>query len=151
MSHEDNVLRLEFNLDRRVIEGVFERLIEWAAAALETSSNQPVLPCAIIALNASEITIEPELWDVETATNNLLKSLYTTVHQNAAFQKYAEFWKTRNRQIDTLEQLVLCYYSSIQVRGFHSCTFRSIRQCYVIGQILSENRLFVSRLRGVLS
>ena len=120
MNHEDCILRSQINLDRRVIEGVFERLIEWAAAALETSSNQPVLPCAIIALNAAEITIEPELWDVDTATNKLLESLYTTVHRNAAFQKYVEFWKTRNRQIDTLEQLVLCYYSSIQVRGFHA-------------------------------
>jgi uncharacterized protein (DUF1778 family) len=125
---------LQFNLEFRVIEGVFERLIEWAAAALETSSNQPVLPCAIIALNATEITIEPELWDVETATSKLLESLSMTVHQNAAFQKYAEFWKTRNRQVDTLEQLVLCYYSSIKVRGFHTYTFCSIRQCSIIGQ-----------------
>src|SRR5579871_4245920 len=139
------------NFDCRVIEGVFERLIEWAAAALETSSNQPVLPCAIIALNATEITIDPELWDVETATNNLLKSLHTTVHRNAAFQKYAEFWKTRNRQIDTLEQLVLCYYSSIKVRGFRTYMFHPIRQCSIVTQILSGNRLFVSQLRVVQS
>ena len=44
----------------RVIESVFERLIEWAAAALETSSNQPVLPSAIIALNATEINSIPD-------------------------------------------------------------------------------------------
>ena len=134
MSHEDCILQLQFKLVRRVIEGVFERLIEWAAAALETSSTQPVLPCAIIALNATEITIDPELWDVETATNKLLESLSTTVHKNAAFQKYADFWKTRNRQIDTLEQLVLCYYSSIKVRGFRACTFRSY-----VSALLSAN------------
>ena len=99
----------------RVIEGVFERLIEWAAAALETSSNQPVLPCAIVALNATEINIDEELWDVEASTKQLLESLAETVHRNAAFQRYAEFWKARNRDIRTLEQLVLSYYSSIQV------------------------------------
>lgn len=149
MSHEDCICDCNSNLDRRVIEGVFVRLIEWAAAALETSSNQPVLPCAVIALNAAEITIEPELWDVETATNNLLKSLYSTVHRNAAFQKYADFWKARNRQVDTLEQLVLCYYSSIQVRGFCACAFRSIRSC--TAKFLTMNRLCVSRRRVVLS
>lgn len=99
----------------RVIEGVFEKLIEWAAAALETSSNQPVLPCAIIALNASEINIDGKLWDVGHATTELLESLMQTVQRNPSFQKYAEFWMARNRQVETLEQLVLCYYSSIKI------------------------------------
>lgn len=99
----------------RVIEGVFEKLVEWAAAALETSSNQPVLPCAIIALNASEINIDEALWDVEYATTQLLESLMQTVQQNPSFQRYAEFWTARNKQIETLEQLVLCYYSSIKI------------------------------------
>lgn len=99
----------------RVIEGVFERLLDWASAALETSSNQPVLPCAIIALNATEVNIDEELWDVEYATTELLESLSQTVQRNPSFQKYAEFWTARNKQITTLEQLVLCYYSSIKI------------------------------------
>jgi hypothetical protein len=100
-----------------VIEGVFERLIEWAAAALETSSNQPVLPRAIIALNSTELNIDEELWDVEVATRQLLDSLAETVHRNSCFKKYAQFWKDRDRQIQTLEQLVLSYYSSVEVSG----------------------------------
>jgi energy-coupling factor transporter ATP-binding protein EcfA2 len=99
----------------RVIESVFERLIEWAAAALETSSNQPMLPCAIITLNASETNIAPELWDVESGTNNLLESLAQTVHSNSCFQKFAQFWNDRSTKITTLKDLVLCYYSSIQI------------------------------------
>lgn len=90
-------------------------MIEWAAAALETSSNQPVLPSAIIALNATEVNIAPEFWDVNITTERLLDSLAQTVHHNAAFRKYADFWKDRNRIINTLEQLILSYYSSIQV------------------------------------
>ena len=99
----------------RVIESVFERLIEWAAAALETSSNQPVLPSAIIALNATEINIPTELWDVETGTNSLLDSLAETVHSNTCFQRFAQFWKDRSNPITTLKDLILCYYSSIQI------------------------------------
>jgi hypothetical protein len=94
---------------------VFERLVEWAAAALETSSNQPVLPHAIIALNASENDVDRELWDVDVATERLLESLSHTVHQNVCFQKHAQIWKDRNRQIETVEQLMLSYYSSLRV------------------------------------
>jgi hypothetical protein len=94
---------------------VFERLIEWAATALETSSNQPVLPHAIIALNASENNVDTELWDVDVATERLLESLSRTVHQNVCFKKHAQLWKDRNKQIETVEQLMLSYYSSLRV------------------------------------
>lgn len=99
----------------RVIESVFEKLVNWAAAALETSSNQPVLPHAIIALNASENDIDPVLWDPEIATAQLMESLSHTVKQNATFKKYAQFWRERNRQIETVEQLLRSYYSSAHV------------------------------------
>jgi hypothetical protein len=95
---------------------VLERLVEWAAAALETSSNQPVLPHAIIALNASENNINQELWDVNTATERLLESLSQTVHQNACFKKHAQIWQDRKKRINTVEQLMLSYYSSLRVR-----------------------------------
>ncbi|KAE9983700.1 hypothetical protein BLS_003847 [Venturia inaequalis] len=98
----------------RVVEHVFERLVDWAAAAIETSSNQPVLPHAIIVLNASENEIHPSLWDVYANTGTILDDLAGTVNQNETFKKYAEFWRSRGRTIDSLEQLVAAYYSSIQ-------------------------------------
>ena len=99
----------------RVIESVLERLVDWAAAALEKSSNQPVLPHAIIALNASENDIPEELWDVDQATKALMESLSRTVFQNHTFKKYAQFWRERHRQIETVEQLLLSYYGSLRV------------------------------------
>ena len=78
-------------ISNRVVESVLERLVDWAAAALEKSSNQPVLPHAIIAFNASENDIPEELWDVEEATAALMESLSRTVYQNATFKKYAQF------------------------------------------------------------
>lgn len=89
--------------------------MNWAAAALETSSNQPVLPCAIILLNASEDNINPELWDVRMATASLLKSLSRTVFKSPVFKKYAQFWRERHRRIETVEDLLLSFYSSISV------------------------------------
>ncbi|KAJ4355214.1 hypothetical protein N0V95_003109 [Ascochyta clinopodiicola] len=79
------------------------------------SSNQPVLPHVIIALNASENYIDESQWDPDTATSSILESLSRTVFKNATFKKYAQFWRERQRQIESVEQLILSYYSSIRV------------------------------------
>ena len=94
---------------------MFEILIEWAAAALEKSSNQPVLPHAIIVLNASEYDIDPELWSTRNATVQMLESMSKTVNNRATFKKYAQFWRDRQRPIETIEQLIRSYYSSVRV------------------------------------
>ncbi|KAF1991096.1 hypothetical protein K402DRAFT_436349 [Aulographum hederae CBS 113979] len=99
----------------RVVEHVFERLINWANAAIETSVNQPLLPHAIIVLNATENDIDAKLWDVNVNTSTILDDLAKTVNQNSVFKKYADTWRQRGKMVDTLEQLVLCYYSSIQI------------------------------------
>ncbi|KAF1956454.1 hypothetical protein CC80DRAFT_516035 [Byssothecium circinans] len=99
----------------RVIESVFEQLVNWAAAALEMSSNQPVLPHAIIALNASNNDIDQEQWDPKYATDSLFESISRTVYKNPTFKKYAQYWRERKREIESVKQLMESYYSSIRV------------------------------------
>lgn len=111
---KDHYNREKLTFDR-VVESVLERLVDWAAAALEKSSNQPVLPHAIIAFNASEYGIPEDLWDVDRATEALMESLSRTVYHNATFKKYAQFWRERDRQIESVQELVLSYYSSLRV------------------------------------
>ncbi|KAK8254092.1 hypothetical protein IWZ00DRAFT_435915 [Phyllosticta capitalensis] len=101
--------------NHRVVENVLEKLVGWAASAIETSSNQPLLPHAILALNAEDYNINESLWDIKAATTDMLKSLEKTVDQNETFKQAAQYWRERDRQIETVEQLMLCYYSSIQV------------------------------------
>lgn len=52
---------------------------------------------------------------MEHATAALMESLSRTVYQNATFKKYAQFWRERDRQIESVEELVLSYYSSLRV------------------------------------
>ena len=99
----------------RVVESVFEKLVDWAAAALEKSSNQPVLPHALIVLNASENDIDPEWWDIETSTTDLMENLSRMVFKNATFKKCAQFWRERQRSIETVEELLHSYYRSVRV------------------------------------
>ena len=80
------------------------------------SSNQPVLPHAIIALNASENDIDKEQWDPDVATQTVLESTSRIVFRDPTFKKYAQVWRERKREIETVEQLILSYYSSIRVR-----------------------------------
>lgn len=82
---------------------------------MENSSNQAVLPHAIIVLNASENDIDQKLWDVDSATSELLNSLSRTVFKSPVFKKLAQFWRERSRSIESVEQLLLSYYSSIRV------------------------------------
>jgi predicted acylesterase/phospholipase RssA/energy-coupling factor transporter ATP-binding protein EcfA2 len=99
----------------RVIENVIEQLIRWAAAVLETSSNQPVLPNAVIVLNASENATDPELWDVTKSTDALMESVQQALHQNHTLRKYAEFWRERKGSIESVMSLLLSYYSGVRV------------------------------------
>jgi hypothetical protein len=104
-----------------VIEGVFLRLIEWAAAALEKSTNQPILPHAIIVLNACPREDDAEKWDVDKATGQILDSLKESTLHNPGMARYAEFWRQRGRRIDSLEDLISAYYFTFQVSPRSAC------------------------------
>jgi hypothetical protein len=99
----------------RVIENVIEKLIEWAAAALEMSSNQPVLPHAVIVLNASELSIDPGQWHVSQATKWLMDAVRGSIDKNLKFKRHAQMWRSRGKRIATVEDLLLSYYSSVRV------------------------------------
>lgn len=99
----------------RVIENTIEQLLRWAAAALETSSNQPVLPNAIIVLNAFENSSDASLWDVDNSTNDLMEKVRRAVYQNHGLRKFADFWRERGKSIENVETLLLSYYSSVRV------------------------------------
>lgn len=95
----------------RTIEDVVEQLITWADAVIETSSNQPVLPHAIIVLNFYN-NKDGQLWDVTASTTSLLNNVRASVSENPTLKKYAEKLGYR---INTAESLLLSYYSSIRV------------------------------------
>lgn len=99
----------------RAIEGVLERLLEWGSVAIETTYNQPILPYAIIALNATENDVDPQMWDVRLSTQLLFNSLAETVDKNIKFSKYADLWRERGRIIETVEDLMLCFFSAVRV------------------------------------
>lgn len=106
---------LNADTDIRVIENVIEQLVVWASAALEKSTNQPVLPHLIIVLNATENAIKDDQWDVDVATTTLLQSTTGALISKPSFRHYVQYWKERNRGIHTAHDLLCSYYSSVRV------------------------------------
>jgi len=110
------LLELAFtDLKTREIETAVERLIRWAHTALEKSSNQPMLPFGIIVMNAVDNRTDPALWDVNTATNFLMKSIADAVHKNPIFERWAWDWREKDKRINSTEDLLRVYYSSVRI------------------------------------
>ncbi|KAI9778775.1 MAG: hypothetical protein M1839_007865 [Geoglossum umbratile] len=90
-------------------------LLDWAAASLEKSLNQPVLPHAIVVLNSTDIQVHTDEWEVDEATCNLMSKVRKAIHRVPVFRQYAHMWRKRGKEINTMEDLIKCYYSSIKV------------------------------------
>ena len=105
---------LFFNPRDRTSESVVEQLIVWASTALEKSTNQPVLPHVIIVLNATENAIDPRQWDIDFATDDLMRTASKAIAK-PSFTKYINFWRDRKRGIRNAHDLLCFYYSSVRV------------------------------------
>lgn len=101
---------------RRTFEStVLTLLIKWERSSIEKSVNQPILPHAIIAPNATSTKFDHSAWNPEHATESLLADVAGAVDQDPAFKELKEYWGRKGRNIHTVKDLLLCYYSSITV------------------------------------
>jgi hypothetical protein len=92
-----------------------EKLLRWAAASIEKSVNQPLLPHAIIALNATDNAINPQQWDATEATKTLLGDVDDAIAAVPKFAKHAEYWRSRGKKVRTMKDLLECFYTSVTV------------------------------------
>ncbi|KAK0798267.1 hypothetical protein LTR75_009566 [Friedmanniomyces endolithicus] len=93
------------------LESTLERLITWGSAAL----MQPSLPSAIVALNGSDHIATEGSWDVDTTTSQCLNTLSRAFQTNVQFRRDAQTRRNRGQRIESLQDLLLCYYSSFRV------------------------------------
>lgn len=108
---------------------VLTKLLDWGVNSLEKSINQPSLPHAVIVLNATDPNIPEAEWDPDTATASLLASVKNTIdspHCVPKLQKWADHWRSLGKDIRTVQDLLLQYYSSFQVVRIPSSRFMLI-------------------------
>src|SRR5205823_10080976 len=89
-------------------------LLDWASRSIESSVNQPVLPQVIIALNASDTSMDDDEWDVKTATERLMDHVKMAIWSDP-IKHYLDKWIKKGRQINSCEELIRCYYSNVRV------------------------------------
>ncbi|KAI3321837.1 hypothetical protein HD806DRAFT_523766 [Xylariaceae sp. AK1471] len=94
---------------------VLHKLIKWGAASIDKSINQPVLPHAIIVLNATDTNVDEKEWDISKATQMLLSDISDAIRREPVLQQYAQSWRQRGRHLTTTKDLLECYYASISV------------------------------------
>ncbi|KAF2441827.1 hypothetical protein P171DRAFT_418623 [Karstenula rhodostoma CBS 690.94] len=94
---------------------VISLLINWASTSLEKSLNQPTLPHAIIVLNATDTKVNQGEWDPEYATSLLMSSVSGAIERDPDFRALKEHWSEQGKHIQTMKDLLECYYSSITV------------------------------------
>ena len=102
-------------LQRTFESTVLKKLLQWAAASLELSLNQPALPHAIIVLNATDLSVDENQWEVEYTTSKLMSDIAGASERVEDFRRYADIWESRGRRITTIKELLECYYSSVTV------------------------------------
>ncbi|KAH6656249.1 hypothetical protein BKA67DRAFT_514151 [Truncatella angustata] len=94
---------------------VLPKLLKWGAASIDKSLNQPVLPHAVIVLNATEPGVDEKEWDVDTATQMLMSDIAGAVHREPVIQDYVTQWRKRGKHIGSTKELLECYYASVSV------------------------------------
>jgi len=73
------------------------------------------MPHAIIVLNFTDPSIDPRGWTTSSATESLLNTYSTAVWDNADVKTHAKYWLDRGTSINTTKDLLLCYYSTVNV------------------------------------
>lgn len=118
-SHEPcsrlSLQRISLILHRTFESAVLPNLISWASTSFEKSINQPALPHAIIALNATSTSIDPSQWDVKQSTETLLSDVQDAVLHIPMLKKSVQQWQAVGRVVNNTKDLLECYYSSITV------------------------------------
>lgn len=82
---------------------------------MEKSVNQPTLPHAVIALNATEMEINQDEWDPDHATDVLMSAVAQAINRDSSYQQLAEYWIGRGKKVHNMQDLLQCYYSSVTV------------------------------------
>ncbi|KAF8243740.1 hypothetical protein K440DRAFT_663912 [Wilcoxina mikolae CBS 423.85] len=98
----------------RTIETIISQMLQWAETVLQKSVNQPMLPYAIIVINALDAE-STEPWWKDNITDVQLDKYAKCIETDPILMELVKYWGKRNKPIATLRELILCYYSGIKM------------------------------------
>ncbi|KAJ4183357.1 hypothetical protein NW755_009848 [Fusarium falciforme] len=141
----DVVVFIPFNRIR--LDDTIFQLVQWGHSATIQSYNKPVLPSAIIAFINRDEQVDPRDYDLEDARKSFFdKPSLQNVSRDKALQPYIQYWETNGQHIESAEELLSCYYSSVSVVHFPSgkrptTMHQQVRKLYGrISEVCSESQ-----------
>lgn len=93
----------------------YKYLVDWAKFNVEESLNQPILPHAIVVLNAVDIGKGDERWTVQHATDNFFRDVSSVVNSDADLRHLAGLRGINIHSKSSAKQLLQCFYSEVHV------------------------------------
>ena len=91
-------------------------MINWAKRSVEKSLNQPILPSAIVVLNAVEVTGGPGRWTVQDATTSFYRDVEGITTSNPELKELAKnFNVDADHRSLSARELLEFYYRSVRV------------------------------------
>jgi hypothetical protein len=70
----------------------------------------------VIAVNAATLNVATQReWDIDYATESVLRSVRPSLHRKNYFKNLAQSWSSKGRRINSIDDLIRCYYSSFSV------------------------------------
>lgn len=110
-------------LANRSKEDMLISLVKWAHDATQQSYNKPALPHLIIAYRKLDDSSQSEVYDVDTATENLLEKL--NINDMPKLTKFIDYWQGKDEvegvgkaKVDSAQALLEFYYASVSVVNF---------------------------------
>lgn len=108
-------------------------------------------------MNASTTNVASQQeWDVDYATDNLLQSVRPSLQRKTYFNNLAQSWKSKGWRIDSIDDLIRCYYSSFSVvpipaEGRYALLDRQIGVLGHTISVCSDNSFSAKRRANMLS
>lgn len=103
----------------RTHEDAVKQLADWAFDVIQSSTNQSVLPHAILVLNESKIPVSSECWEIDAATDQLLTNIKKGFFEQDDLKKHVDLWRERYQktldEYPSAKDLLESYYASVRV------------------------------------
>jgi hypothetical protein len=82
---------------------------------VEKSLNQPILPHAIVVLNAVDVGVGEDRWTVKDATASFLNDVSGILDSDPLLKELARNRGTETDPVRSAARLLQCYYKSVSV------------------------------------
>ena len=95
----------------RMAENDMTHLVEWAHDAHDRTTNQGAKPGLVYIIDMDS-NLDPSEWmNGDFATTRIMAKLQASTK----FKSMQHLWRTRNTKVETVQDLLHCYYSNIRV------------------------------------